>query len=487
MSDQTPFSNYRMTVRIELINRPHVFATVVSVLAKEKANLGAVDIVDVTSKKIVRDITFDVSGEEHSERILARLKKEKNINVISSSDRIFLFHLGGKISVQSKVPLNTRHVLSTAYTPGVARVSQAIADNPSKVYSLTIKGNSIAIVTDGSAVLGLGNLGPEAALPVMEGKAMIFREFAGLNAWPICLNTQDEDEIVRTIENIAPTFGAINLEDISAPRCFSIEKRLRKSLDIPVMHDDQHVTAVVIYAALKNALKIVGKDIRKIKVVVNGMGAAGVACCQILLAAGVKNLYGCDVKGNVLHVNESNLKTAKKDIFACLDKTRSMGTLHATIVKADVFIGVSVGNVLKAADIKSMKKKPIVFAMANPNPEIAPEIAAKYCTVYATGRSDLPNQINNALAFPGMFKGALSVRASEINEKMKIAAANAIANLISADQLNTEYIIPSIFDKRVVQAVTNAVAIAAHKSGVARRALRKEHDADPSAVSNVSL
>ena len=474
MEDDGLYSNYRLTARIELKNVPGAFASVANLLAQEKANIGAVDIVQATSEKIVRDITFDAMNEEHGKHIIKALNQLEEVKVVSASDRIFLLHLGGKIRVQSKVPLVTRNQLSMAYTPGVARVSQAIAADPSKVHVLTIKNNSVAIVTDGSAVLGLGNLGPEAALPVMEGKAMIFKEFAGIDAWPVCLATQDTDEIIKTIQNIAPVFGGINLEDISSPRCFEIEDRLKKILDIPVMHDDQHGTAVVVLAALQNALRLVGKNINNIKVVVSGMGAAGVACCKILLNGGVRNLLAANRKGVVLRCSEDNLREVKVDIFSCIHRDDPIMTLREGLMRADVFIGVSSGNILTGEDIKRMNQDSIVFAVANPDPEVDPKEAVKVCRIFATGRSDFPNQINNALAFPGIFRGALNVRAKGINEAMKLAAAEAIAGLIPADQLSEEYIIPSIFDKRVVEIVAHAVEQAAYKTGMARKRSLKE-------------
>ena len=477
--DKTNFSsNNKFTIRLELISKPGVFASVAALIAKAKADLGAVDIVKVAEGKIIRDVTFDVAREKDLDKILKGLSKLKNVKVIAVSDRVLLLHLGGKIQVQNKIPIQTRNQLSMAYTPGVAKVSQAIAQSPQKVYQLTIKSNSIAIVTDGSAVLGLGNLGPEAALPVMEGKAMIFKEFANIDAWPICLATQDVDEIVKTVQNIAPAFGGINLEDISAPRCFEIEERLKKTLSIPVMHDDQHGTAVVILAALKNALKVVKKDIKRVRVVVSGLGAAGAACCRILLAAGVEHLFGCNRKGVVLTVDSTNLDRARKDLFSCVDPLHPIMTLREALHGADVFIGVSGGNILSGDDLKKMKKDSIVFAMANPDPEVSPHEAFKVCRIFATGRSDFPNQINNALAFPGIFRGALNVRAREINEGMKIAAADAIANLIHPSQLSDEYIIPGIFDKRVVDAVTKAVEEAAYETGVVRKQFLKDADGE---------
>lgn len=475
MEDDGLYSNYRLTARIELKNVPGAFASVANLLAREKANIGAVDIVEATSEKIVRDITFDAMNEGHGKQIIKALNRLQGGKVISSSDRIFLLHLGGKIRIQSKVPLATRNQLSMAYTPGVARVSQAIAAAPSKVHTLTIKSNSIAVVTDGSAVLGLGNLGPEAALPVMEGKAMIFKEFAGIDAWPVCLATQDTEEIIKTVQNIAPVFGGINLEDISSPRCFEIEDRLKKILDIPVMHDDQHGTAVVVLAALKNALKLIRKDIGDVKVVVSGLGAAGIACCKILLNAGVKHLLGSNRKGIVLTICEGEtLRAAQEDIHSCIHRDEAVITLREALTGADVFIGVSAGNILAADDIERMSKDNIVFAVANPDPEVDPKEAVKVCRIFATGRSDFPNQINNALAFPGIFRGALNVRAKGINEAMKLAAAEAIAGLIPGGQLSEEYIIPSIFDKRVVKVVAHAVEQAAYKTGLARKRSLKD-------------
>ncbi len=476
MNDLGPYSNYRLTVRLELINRPGMFAQVATALAEEGANLGAVDIVSASAEKMVRDVTFDVQSEAHGERVLQRLGTVPGVRVLSASDRIFLLHLGGKIRVHSKLPLTTRNILSTVYTPGVGRVAEAIAKDQSKAYAFTIKSNSVAIVTDGSAVLGLGNLGPLAALPVMEGKAMLFREFAGIDAWPICLDTQDVDEIVRIVQGIAPGFGAINLEDISAPRCFDIERRLKATLDIPVMHDDQHGTAVVILAALTNALKVVNKRMDEIRIVVNGLGAAGTACCRMLLAAGVSHLIGCEPEGIVLVGEADRLRAVRDDLSAWIRKDRPQGTLQDALHGADVFIGLSVGNILKPEDLDLMAPDRIVFAMANPDPEIAPQLAISRCRIFATGRSDHPNQINNALAFPGIFRGALDVQARDINEAMTLAAAQAIAEVVPEAALSEDYIIPSVFDKAVVPRVAKAVAGAARDTGVARRRFRPSDD-----------
>lgn len=469
MTDVGPYSNYRLTARLELANRPGMFANVAAILAQTGANLGAVDIVSATAEHMVRDVTFDVRDEAHGEQVVARLSSLPHVTVLSVSDRIFLLHLGGKIRMQSKLPLTTRNILSMVYTPGVGRVSQAIAKDPSKVYAFTSKSNSVAVVTDGSAVLGLGNLGPEAALPVMEGKAMLFKELADIDAWPICLNTQDPEQIIQTIQAIAPGFGAINLEDIGAPRCFEIEQRLKASLSIPVMHDDQHGTAVVILAALTNALTVLGKQLEDVRVVVNGLGAAGTACCRMLLAAGLSHLIGCDREGIILQGDGEQLRACRTDLSACVTRDRPQGSLRDALTNADVFIGLSVGNVLTAADLDRMTPDRIVFAMANPDPEVSPSLAASHCRIFATGRSDFPNQINNALAFPGIFRGALDVQARDINEAMKLAAAKALADTISRSTLSEDYIIPSIFDKEVVPRVAKAVAAAARDSGMARR------------------
>ncbi len=476
VTDIGPYSNYRLTVRLSLANRPGKFAQVAALLAEQGTNLGAVDIVSANAEKMVRDITFDVRNEEHGEQVLSQLSAVPDVQVLSASDRIFLLHLGGKIRVESKLPLTTRNTLSMVYTPGVGRVAQAIAKDRLKAYALTTKSNSVAVVTDGSAVLGLGNLGPEAALPVMEGKSMLFKEFAGIDAWPLCLSTQDPEVIVQIVQGIAPSFGGINLEDISAPRCFEIERRLRDTLDIPVMHDDQHGTAVVVLAALKNALKVVKKRLEEAVVVVNGLGAAGQGCCRLLLAAGVGRLIGCDKAGLLLAGDTERLRGLRHDLPGFIQKARSLGTLQDALRGADAFIGLSVGNIVQVGDLELMAEDRIVFAMANPDPEIAPDIAAPGCRVFATGRSDQPNQINNLLGFPGIFRGALDVQARDINEPMQMAAAEAIAGLIPEDTLSEDYVVPSVFDKQVVQRVSQAVAQAAWETGVARKRPRKEKD-----------
>lgn len=464
-----PSASYSLTVRIKLANRSDRLGALAVAIGRVGGNIAAIDTVGVERDGIIRDITIDASSSEHGSEIVETVRGAPGVEVINVSDRTFLMHLGGKIEVVSKAPLKTRDDLSMAYTPGVARVCAAIHQAPEKVFNLTIKRNTVAVVTDGSAVLGLGDIGPAAALPVMEGKAMLFKEFAGVDAFPICLGTQDPDEIVRTVKAIATGFGGINLEDISAPRCFDIEGRLQAELDIPVFHDDQHGTAVVVLAALINALKIVNKEITGLKVVVNGVGAAGVACSKILMAAGVKNLIGCDRQGSLYRGRTEHMNPIKNWYAEHSNPNREQGLLRQVIQGADVFLGLSTAGVLAPEDLSRMAQHPIVFAMANPTPEIMPEDAGSRVAVIATGRSDYPNQINNVLCFPGIFRGALACRASRINEEMKLAAANAIAGLISEHELRRDYIIPSVFDKRVAEAVAREVEAEAYVTGVARR------------------
>ena len=463
-----------MTLRVKLSTRAGSLGELTMAIGRAGGDIGAIDIVTVGSDYVIRDITVSSASTKHAQEIVNAVRDVDGVELINVSDPTFLMHLGGKIEVVSKVPLKTRADLSMAYTPGVARVCEAIHDDPEKVFTLTIKKNTVAIVTDGTAVLGLGDIGPAAAMPVMEGKAMLFKEFAGINAFPICLNTKDPEEIVRTVKAISTAFGGINLEDISAPRCFEIEDRLKEELDIPVFHDDQHGTAVVVLAALINALKIVGKQMADIKVVVNGVGAAGVACTKIVTAAGVRNIIGCDQAGALYRGRTGHMNWVKDWYAQNTNPNGEKGTVHDIIKGADVFLGLSVPGVINAEDIKNMTEKPIVFAMANPTPEIMPEEAAPYVAVMATGRSDYPNQINNVLCFPGIFRGALACRASRINEAMKLAAAHAIAGTISDAELHPEYIVPSVFDKRVAEAVAKAVEAAAYETGVARRERQKE-------------
>ena len=474
--DIGPYSNYRMTVRLELTQRPGVFAQLATAIAEEGASIGAVDIVSATRTKVVRDMTLDVQSEEHGEQVLKHLNNLSDVRVVASSDRIFLMHLGGKIRVESKFPVKTRNMLSMVYTPGVGRVVKAIAKEPHQAYTFTTKSNSLAVVTDGSAILGLGNLGPLAAMPVMEGKAMLLHQFAGIDAWPLCLNTQDPEEIIQTVRAIAPTFGAINLEDISAPRCFEIERRLQAELDIPVMHDDQHGTAVVILAALLNALKVIRRPIQDISIVIVGLGAAGTACAELLLGAGVTHLKGCDKNGLVLDRPLEELVSYRHNLRQLIDYEHPTGTLQQALKDAQVVIGLSTANILKPEDLALMANDPIVFALSNPDPEIAPDAAIPHCRVYASGRSDYPNQCNNLLAFPGIFRGALDVQAKAINETMLLAAAEALSKMVPNSALSEEYIIPSVFDKQLVPKIAKAVAQAAIDSGLARRTKKEEDE-----------
>jgi malate dehydrogenase (oxaloacetate-decarboxylating) len=420
------------------------------------ASITALDVVESVLDRVVIDVTCDAIDATHAEQITDAISKNPNLNVRKVSDRTFLLHLGGKIEVTSKVPLKTRDDLSRAYTPGVARISQAIAKDEKDLRRLTIKRNTVAVVTDGSAVLGLGNIGPGAALPVMEGKAALFKRFADVDAWPVCLDTQDVDEIVRTVQIIAPVYGGINLEDISAPRCFEIEARLRDLLDIPVFHDDQHGTAIVVLAALTNALTLVKKNLADTKIVLSGVGAAGTAVARLLVAKGAKNIIGFDKDGLVFKDKGDKDPMRKWFVENCSPGDFS-GTLSQAMKDCDIFIGVSAPNVLTEADIKSMAKDAIVFALANPDPEIDPVIARKYASVVATGRSDQPNQINNVLVFPGIFRGLLDGNITKITDDMLIRAADAIASCVSADQLNANFIVPSVFDLNVVQKVAAAV------------------------------
>ena len=473
----TPNASYSLTLRVRIHNQPGKLGQITTAIGKAGGDIEGIDIVSVGKDFLIRDITVNAASESHDQEIVAAVKDIDGVDVINISDRTFLMHLGGKIEIASKMQLKTRSDLSMAYTPGVARVCEAIAKDPEKVYNLTIKKNMVAVITDGTAVLGLGDIGPAAAMPVMEGKCQLFKEFGGVDAFPICLNTKDPHEIIETIKNISVVFGGINLEDISAPRCFEIEDRLKEELDIPVFHDDQHGTAVVVLAALMNALKIVGKKMEDIKVVVNGVGAAGVACSKIVMAAGVKTIVGCDQTGAIYEGRKENMNWVKDWYARNTNPSKETGSIHDVIKGADVFLGLSAPGVIDVNDLKNMAKDPIVFAMANPTPEIMPEDATGLVAVMATGRSDYPNQINNVLCFPGIFRGALNCRASQINEEMKIAAATAIADIIGPDELHPDYIIPSVFDRRVGEAVAAKVEEAAYASGVARR-LRSTSDSE---------
>ena len=469
-----PSASYSFTVRMGILNRPGMLGRVTSVIGKAGGDIGAVDLVEMTGDRVFRDMTIKARDSEHGQRIIDKLRKLPVVKISNISDRTFLMHLGGKIEVRSKVPIRTRDDLSMAYTPGVARVSLAIKEDPQRAFSLTIKQNSVAVVTDGTAVLGLGDIGPLAAMPVMEGKAMLFKELAGVDAFPICLDTKDPDKIVETVKLIAPAFGGVNLEDISAPRCFEIEARLRKELDVPVFHDDQHGTAVVVVAALLNALKIVRKDPRRLKVTVCGVGAAGTAVIKMLMTLGVRQIIGVDEHGTIHRGRTVGMDFMKTWVSEATNPQNVKGKMPEALKDADVFIGLSVPGVLALRDVKRMARDRIVFAMANPVPEIQPEQAERHVRVMATGRSDYPNQINNVLCFPGFFRGLLDIRARLVNDEMKLAAAHAIASCVGKSELGPEYIIPSVFNKQVAPAVAREVARAAHKTGVARRRPRAD-------------
>jgi malate dehydrogenase (oxaloacetate-decarboxylating) len=444
---------------------------VASAIGDAGGTIGAVDLVQVEGSHTIRDITVETADASDWPRLTEAVNGVAGARVLDATDRTFMLHVGGKIELQNKSPLKTREDLSMAYTPGVARVSMAIHDDPDKAFQYTIKRNTVAVVSDGTAVLGLGDIGPRAAMPVMEGKAMLFKEFAAVDAFPICLDTRDPDEIVAVVRAIAPGFGGINLEDISAPRCFEIEQRLKESLDIPVFHDDQHGTAVVVLAALLNALTLTAQRIDEVRIVIVGMGAAGVAVTKILMAAGARHIIGCDSRG-ALHSERSDyvdgsMHPVKRELAELTNLERRSGGPADVLEGADLFIGLSGGRVIDAKALQRMNPDPIVFAMANPDPEVAPEEASQYARVVATGRSDYPNQINNVLCFPGIFRGALDVRATQITEEMKTAAARAIADIVSTDELREDYIIPSVFNRDVVGAVAAAVAEEARESGTA--------------------
>ena len=466
-----PSASYSMTVRLQIRNRTGMLGKVTSAIGKAGADIGAVDLVQMSGETVTRDITFNARDDKHGHTVVEALRRLAGVRVVNVSDRTFLMHLGGKIEVRGKVAVKTRDDLSMAYTPGVARVCMAIHDDPEKAYTLTVKQNMVAVVTDGTAVLGLGDIGPKAAAPVMEGKALLFKEFAGVDAFPLCLATKDVDEIVGIVRAVAPIFGGINLEDISAPRCFEIEDRLRKELDIPVFHDDQHGTAVVVLASLLNALKVVKKKMGDIRVVFAGAGASGIATAKLLMAVGCRHIIGCDRSGALYAGRQENMNSVKAWFAEHTNEKRLRGSLADALRGADVFVGLSGPGIVTAKDIRRMAKSSIVFAMANPVPEVMPEEVGGIVRVMATGRSDYPNQINNVLGFPGIFRGLLDVRARLVNDEMKIAAARAIASIITESELSEEYIIPSVFDRRVVEAVAGAVARAAVQTGVARRRL----------------
>jgi malate dehydrogenase (oxaloacetate-decarboxylating) len=467
-----PVASYSLTVRVRIVNSPGMLGKVTSAIGAEGGDIGGIDIVEA-GREMTRDISFKASDEAHGQRITERLRGIEGVTVVHVSDRTFLMHLGGKIEVNGRIAVKTRDDLSMAYTPGVARVCMAIHHDPEKAYTLTIKQNTVAVVSDGSAVLGLGDIGPNGAQPVMEGKALIFKSFAGVDAFPLCLNTKSVDEIVMIVKAIAPVFGGINLEDISAPRCFEIEERLQRELDIPVFHDDQHGTAVVVLAALINALKVVGKKLADVRIVFTGAGASGIATAKLLMLEGARHIVGCDRAGTIYHGRTDNMNSMKQWFAEHTNQEGLRGSAGDALKGADIFVGLSGPGVVSLKDIQTMNRDPIVFAMANPTPEIMPEEAGPHVRVMATGRSDYPNQINNSCCFPGFFRGMLDVRARSVNDEMKLAAAHALAGIVGDAELSEDYITPSMFDPRVVPTVAAAVAEAAVRTGVARKAIRK--------------
>lgn len=464
-----PSPSYSIMIRAEIDNRVGMFSLIAAAISQTGGDLGAIDIVRVEKGKIIRDITVNARDEKHEKKIVNSIKNIDGVKVLRVMDRTFSVHEGGKIEIHNKVPVRDRDALSKVYTPGVARVCRDIYENKEHAYRYTIKGNSVAVITDGTAVLGLGDIGPEAAMPVMEGKAMIFKEFAGIDAFPIALNTKDTEDIIRTIKNISTPFGGINLEDISAPRCFEIEMRLRRELDIPVIHDDQHGTAVVVLAALINVGRFLKKDIKRFRVVVAGAGAAGSATARILSAYGVKEIILCDRHGAIYSGRKADMDYNKRAMARITNPRRLKGSISDAMKGADVFIGLSAPNIITPDDIRKMSREPIVFALANPDPEIAPEDALPLVRILATGRSDYPNQINNMLSYPGIFRGLLDAKAKGVNEEIKFAAAKAIAHILKDDELHEDYIIPSGFDRKVAASVAHAVAEAARKTGLARK------------------
>jgi malate dehydrogenase (oxaloacetate-decarboxylating) len=464
-------AQYSLTLRVRIAHKPGMLGRVTTAIGGAGGTIGSIDLISLDDAHTLRDITVDTSGSDHGDAIVAAVGSVDGVEVVDATDRTMRMHIGGKIEQHNKHPVKTRDDLSMAYTPGVARVCLAIAEDRQKAFQYTIKRNTVAVVSDGSAVLGLGDIGPEAAMPVMEGKAMLFKEFGGVDAFPICLDTKDPDEIVAIVKAIAPGFGGINLEDISAPRCFEIEERLREDLDIPVFHDDQHGTAVVVLAALLNACKLTGRRLEDLRVLVVGLGAAGIAVSRILMQAGVRDLVGCDSRG-ALHTGRADYEDgsmpAIKRWFAEVTNPEQLAGGPGDVIDGrDLFVGLSGARVMPPEALGRMNRDAMVFAMANPNPEVTPEEAAAYARIIATGRSDYPNQINNVLCFPGVFRGALDVRARSITEKMKVAAAEGIAAIVADDELREDYIIPSVFNRDVAPAVAEAVAAEAKAEGTA--------------------
>ncbi|MBV9213842.1 MAG: NAD-dependent malic enzyme [Actinobacteria bacterium] len=468
----SPSAQFSLTLRVELDRRPGMLGALATAIGDAGGSIGTIETVELGDVKAVREITVDAADREHGEAIVAAVEAVEGAELIETTDRTFELHRGGKLFTGLKSGIRTRDDLSMAYTPGVARVCQAIDAERDRAFDFTIKRNTVAVVSDGTAVLGLGDIGPEAALPVMEGKAVLFKEFADVDAFPICLDTKDPDEIVQTVRQIAPAFGGINLEDISSPRCFEIESRLIEELDIPVFHDDQHGTAIVVLAALLNACRLTGRSIEDLRVAMVGAGAAGVAVAKILMSEGIGSIIACDRSGAIHSAREDYLDGSMNVPKTWLAENTNLGQDEGSPVDAlegaDVFIGLSGPGIIESEDLRRMSPDPFVFAMANPNPEISPEAAERYAGVMATGRSDYPNQINNVLAFPGVFRGAFDVRATQITEEMKVAAAHGIASVVREDELSEDYIIPSVFNREVSHAVAEAVSREATRSGVAR-------------------
>ncbi len=464
--------SYSVVLRIEIPNRPGMLAKIMSVIGKAGGDVGAVDIVGFENGCIIRDIEAGAADLDMAKLITAAVRRIKDIKVLNVADRTLLYHQGGKIQVVSKVPLKTRDDLAMSYTPGVARVATAIADNPERAYELTIKKNTVAIVTDGTAVLGLGDVGPKAALPVMEGKAILFKNFAGVDAFPICLDTRKPEEIVQAVKWLSPGFGGVSLDDISAPRCFEINRRLRRELEIPVFHNDQHAAAVVILAGLINALKVVGKRLEDVRIVVCGLGAAGMGAIRLLHACGVRQIIGCDRAGILYKGRKENMNSFKERAAAQTNPEGLRGTVADALRGADVFIGVSEAHAVRPEAIRQMASDAIVFALANPIPEVMPEDVEDFARVIATGRPDYDNQIIDILCFPGIFRGVFNCRAREINEEMLIAAAHAIADCVAPEALMENHIAPGVFKGMVTERVAEAVTDAALKTGVGTLAHR---------------
>ncbi|MEW6214865.1 MAG: NAD-dependent malic enzyme [Nitrospirota bacterium] len=463
-----PSPSYSITIRVEIENRIGMFARMATAISQAGGDIGSIDIVRVEKGKLIRDVTINARDEEHEREIVKSIRNISGVKVLRVMDRTFFAHQGGKIEIHNKIPLRNRDDLSKVYTPGVARICKDIQENIEHSYRYTIKGNSVAVITDGTAVLGLGDIGPEAAMPVMEGKAMIFKEFAGIDAFPIALKTKNTEEIINTIKYISPSFGGISLEDISAPRCFEIEERLRQILDIPVIHDDQHGTAVVVLAAIINVSRLLKRDIRKFRTVIVGAGAAGTATALMLSSYGIKDIIVCDRAGTIYEGRRQDMTPYKRTLAKRTNPRKVKGSISDAMEGADIFIGLSSPNIITPDDIKRMSKEPVVFALANPEPEIAPEDALPLVRVLATGRSDYPNQINNMLSYPGIFRGLLDVKAGGVNEEVKFAAARAIAYTVKDDELHEDYILPSIFYKKVVASIASAVSEVAIKTGLAR-------------------